>query len=92
MYLVNFSCRSLDGGNRRLSNIAKRILERIRPDDIVLLHDSRPPEESLIPVWLNEIENLLIGIETKGLMVLPLSELIGKPVMISMVGGVEEAR
>jgi len=92
MYLVNFSCRSLDGGNRRISNIAKRILERIRPDDIVLLHDSRPPDESLIPVWLNEIENLLVGIETKGLMVLPLSELIGKPVMISMVGGVEEAR
>ena len=92
MYLVNFSCRALDGGNRRISNIAKRILERIRPDDIVLLHDSRPPEESLIPVWLNEIENLLAGIETKGLKVLPLSELIGKPVMISRVGGIEEAR
>ena len=92
MYLVNFSCRALDGGNRRISNITKRILERIRPDDIVLLHDSRPPDESLIPVWLNEIENLLAGIETKGLMVLPLSELIGKPVMISRVGGIEEAR
>ncbi len=46
----------------------------------------------LIPDWLNEIENLLAGIEAKGLMVLPLSELIGKPVMISMIGGVEEAR
>ena len=90
MYLVNFSCRSLDGGNRRISNIAKRILKRIRPDDIVLLHDSRPPDEGLIPVWLKEIENLLAGIETKGLMVLPLSELIGKPVMISIIGGVNE--
>jgi len=92
MYLVNFSCRALDGGNRRISNIAKRILKRIRPDDIVLLHDSRPPDENLIPVWLNEIENLLAGIETKGLMVLPLSELIGKPVMISRFGGIEQAR
>jgi peptidoglycan/xylan/chitin deacetylase (PgdA/CDA1 family) len=91
MYLVNFSCRSLDGGNRRISNIAKRILKRIRPDDIVLLHDSRPPDESLIPVWLNEIENLLAGIETKNLVVLPLSELIGKPVMISKGDGVAEA-
>ena len=92
MYLVNFSCRPLDGGNRRISNIAKKILKRIRPDDIVLLHDGRPPDPSLIPTWLNEIENLLTGIETKGLMVIPLSELIGKPVMISRVGGVEEAR
>jgi peptidoglycan-N-acetylglucosamine deacetylase len=91
MYLVNFSCRALDHGNRRTSNIAKRILDRIRPDDIVLLHDSRPPDESVIPAWLNEIENLLVGIETKGLMVLPLSELIGKPVMITMLGGGEEA-
>jgi peptidoglycan/xylan/chitin deacetylase (PgdA/CDA1 family) len=92
MYLVHFSCRPLDSGNRRISNIAKRILKRIRPDDIVLLHDNRPPDEGLIPVWLNEIEILLAGIETKGLTVLPLSELIGKPVMISKVGGVEEAR
>ena len=92
MYLVNFSCRPLDGGNRRINNIAKKILNRIRPDDIVLLHDIRPPDERLIPAWLNEIENLLTGIETKGLMVLPLSELIGKPVMVSKIGEVEETR
>ena len=90
MYLVNFSCRPLDGGNRRISNIAKKILDRIRPDDIILLHDCRPPDESLITAWLNEIENLLVGIEAKGFMVLPLSELIGKPVMVSIIGGVEE--
>ena len=92
LYLVNFSCRPLDGGNRRINNIAQKILNRIGPDDIVLLHDNRPPDEGLIPAWLNEIELLLAGIETKGLMVLPLSELIGKPVMVSKVGGVEEAR
>jgi peptidoglycan/xylan/chitin deacetylase (PgdA/CDA1 family) len=83
MYLVNFSCRSLDGGNRRIPNIAQRILERIRPDDIVLLHDNRPPDNSLIPVWLNEIADLLSGFEKKGIKVLPLSDLIGKPVMVS---------
>jgi peptidoglycan/xylan/chitin deacetylase (PgdA/CDA1 family) len=92
MYVVNFSRRPLDGGNRRISNIAKRILKRLRPDDIVLLHDIRPPDKSLIPVWINEIENLLTGIEAKGLMVLPLSELIGKPVMISKDGSIEEAK
>jgi len=83
MYLVNYSCRPMDGGNRRISNIANKILKRIGPDDIVLLHDNRPPDEGLIPIWLKEIELLLAGLETKGLMVLPLSELIGKPVMIS---------
>ena len=83
MYAVNFSCRPLDGGNRRISNLAQKILDRIRPDDIVLLHDLRPPDESLIPAWLNEIELLLAGIETKGLTVWPLSELIGKPIMKS---------
>jgi len=82
MYLVNFSCRPLDGGNRRISNLSKKILDRIRPDDIVLLHDLRPPDESFISAWLNEIEILLVGIDAKGLAVLPLSELIGKPVMI----------
>jgi len=92
MYLVNFSCRPLDGGNRRISNIASRTLKRIRPDDIVLLHDNRPPDEGLIPAWLKEIDLLLAGIENKGLMVLPLSDLIGKPVMISMIGGSEEAK
>ncbi len=91
MYLVNFSCRPLDGGNRRLNKMAQRILNRVRPDDIILLHDSRTPDEGLIAVWLNEIENLLAGIETKGLAVLPLSELIGRPVMIYQDGRVDEA-
>jgi hypothetical protein len=69
-----------------------RVLKRIRLDDIVLLHDNRPLDNSLIPVWLKEIKNLLTGIETKGLMVLPLSEVIGKPVMITTIGEVEEER
>jgi hypothetical protein len=83
MYLVNFSCRPLDGGNRRIGNIADSILKRIRPDDIILLHDSRPPDEGLIPDWLKEVDRLLSGLKTKGLAVLPLSEIIGRPVMIS---------
>ena len=83
MYLVNFSCRPLDGGNRRIGNIADSILKRIRPDDIILLHDSRPPDKNLIPDWLKEVDRLLSGLKTKGIAVLPLYEIIGKPVMIS---------
>ena len=72
--------------------MAQKILKRIRADDIVLLHDNRPLDEGLIPAWLKEIELLLTGIEARDIIVLPLSELIGKPVMMSKVGGVEEAR
>ncbi len=85
MYTVNFSCRALDVGNRRVKQLAEKILKRIQPDDIVILHDIRPKEEPLLPYWLNELELMLSGIEQKGLAILPLSEIIGKPVM-QMIG------
>ena len=82
VYLVNFSCRAFDGGNRWIENLSGRILKRVRPDDIILLHDSRPKYENTIPQWLNEIELLLSGLKSRGLTVLPLSEIIGKPVQV----------
>jgi len=81
MILVNFSCRPMDGGNRHLNNLATRVLRRVRGDDIVLLHDKRPPDESRIPVWLKEVEAIVDGIEAKGMKIVSLSELIGMPVM-----------
>lgn len=87
MHLVNFSCRPLDGGNRRLKNLAAKILKHVRPDDIILLHDGKPPNEGLIPQWLNEIECLLAGLTAEGFAVLPLSELIGRPVMMTEKDG-----
>jgi len=76
---VEFSCRAIDGGNRWIKNIAKKILNRIQPGDIVALHDASPPSPSLLPAWLNEIALLLNGIKTKGLAVLPLAEIIDRP-------------
>lgn len=81
LYIVNFSCRAPDGGNRWIKNISKKILRRIRPGDIVALHDVRPPKASLCADWLNELELTLAGIRAKGLAVLPLSEIIERPVM-----------
>jgi hypothetical protein len=49
-------------------------------------------KEGLIPARLKEIELLLAGIETKGLMVLPLSELIGNPPAIIAVSVVLKSR
>jgi peptidoglycan/xylan/chitin deacetylase (PgdA/CDA1 family) len=92
MYLVNFSCRPLDGGNRRIKNLAAKVLRRVGPDDIILLHDSMPPNGRLIPRWLHEIENLLIGLAAEGFKILPLSELIGKPVMLTEIDGGRAAK
>ncbi len=83
MYIVNFSCRAFDGGNRWIKNISRKILNSIRPDDIILLHDTRQKNEVLFLRWLNEIELILKGLEDRGLTVLPLSDIIGRPVMIA---------
>jgi len=85
VYIINFSCRAFDGGNRWIENISRNILKRIRPDDIVLLHDIRQKNERLTLHWLNEIELILMGLKNKGLSVLPLSEIIGRPVMIPII-------
>ncbi len=87
VYIINFSCRAFDGGNRWIKNISRNILNRIRPDDIVLLHDIRQKNELLTLYWLNEIELILMGLKDRSLAVLPLSDIIGKPVMIPAVNG-----
>jgi peptidoglycan/xylan/chitin deacetylase (PgdA/CDA1 family) len=87
MFVVNFSCRARDGGNRWIKNLSGRILKRLRADDILLLHDLLPTPPSLLPYWVNEVDLILKGIRDKGLEVLPLAELIGRPVMIE-VGGI----
>jgi len=81
LYAVNFSCRAFDGGNRRIRNLSKKILKRVRPDDIILLHDTKPMNDHLLSCWLKEMDQILTGIEKKGLKVLPLSTLIGRSVM-----------
>ncbi len=89
-YIVNFSCRAFDGGNRWISNLSKKILKRIRPGDIVLLHDVSPPKPFRCTLWLNEIELILSGIKEKGLTILPLAEIIGRPVMIMKNDGAKK--
>jgi peptidoglycan/xylan/chitin deacetylase (PgdA/CDA1 family) len=86
MFVVNFSCRAREGGNRWIRNLSGRILERLRADDIVLLHDLPPTPPSLLPYWLNEVDLILKGIRDRGLEVLPLADLIGKTVMRAEFG------
>jgi peptidoglycan/xylan/chitin deacetylase (PgdA/CDA1 family) len=92
MYIVNFSCRACDGGNRWIKNISKKILKRARPGDIVVLHDVRPHKQSLFTYWLNEMDLIVSGLKEKGLAVLPLAEIIGRPVMITKTGDPNKER
>jgi len=84
MTLVNFSCRPMDRGNRRLGGIAARVLKRVQEGDIVLLHDRKPPDPNRLPDWLKEIADIMDGIQARGMKVVPLSDLIGMPVMVRL--------
>ncbi|HKI48007.1 MAG TPA: polysaccharide deacetylase family protein, partial [Desulfobacteria bacterium] len=82
MIAVNFSRRGMDAGNRRLKGLSKRVLKDLGNDHIVALHDVMPKKHgALKQLWLKEVENVLQGIKDRGFKVLPLSDLIGKPIM-----------
>ncbi len=82
MTCIHYRCRGPDMGNRRIRGLSGKILKKIRPGDIVLLHDSCPnPVDFKVEQWLGEIEKILDGISGKRLEVVPLPELIRRPVM-----------
>jgi peptidoglycan/xylan/chitin deacetylase (PgdA/CDA1 family) len=82
LFIVNFSRRAGDMGNRRVKHLAERILKRLRWGDIVMLHDIYPKKEDLTACWREQIETVLAGIRQKGLAVVPLTTLIDRPVML----------
>ncbi len=83
MIAVNFSCRGMDAGNRRIKGLSKRILRHLGPGHIIALHDVMPKgHESKTLLWIKEVERVLQGIKDRGFEVLSLSEMIGQPVMI----------
>ena len=79
--VVNYSCRAFDLGNKRVRGLAFRLLKRVRPGDIILLHDIMPGQNTDLQIWLNEVEKVISGLKAMGLQVVPLEELIGLPVM-----------
>ncbi len=54
------------------------------------MHDVMPPRESHFAYLLNEMDLIVSGLREKGLAVLPLAEMIDRPVMITNTG--EEER
>jgi len=81
LYVVNFSCRAFDRGNRRIGHLAEKILSHVKADDIVLMHDSDAGGKDRIQQWIGEVEKILAGLPAKGLKAIPLSRLTGWPVM-----------
>ena len=80
MFCVNFSCRAYDRGNRRIIGLAARLLAKVAPGDIILLHDVTPRQGD-VDQLLGEFETLIGGLREHGLEILPLARLIGKEVM-----------
>jgi uncharacterized membrane protein/peptidoglycan/xylan/chitin deacetylase (PgdA/CDA1 family) len=77
---VTFRVRPLDFSNTRLEGLAQRMLRRIAPGDLVMLHDVSPGPDRL-ENWLAEVREILAGLRTAGLAVVPLEDLLGIPVM-----------
>lgn len=80
MFCVTFSCRAADFGNRRIKDLSVKILRRVKPDDIILLHDTPPSKDQDRALLLSEIEKILQGLKAKNLKVVPLADLTGKKI------------
>jgi peptidoglycan/xylan/chitin deacetylase (PgdA/CDA1 family) len=83
---VNFSRRGFDRGNRRVEGLAGRLLDGVRPGDILLLHDVSPPGREGTEAWFREVRELLRGLRERSLEVVLLSDLIGQSVMERSTG------
>lgn len=74
---VSFSCRAFDHGNRKISNLALRITSKLKPGDIILLHDIEPDTKAAVEQWEKEIQRLFITLKKDTFEIVPLELLIG---------------
>lgn len=80
MYCVNYSCRAVDFGNRRIGRLAEKVLKSVSRGDIIALHDVAP-RNAPAGRLLAEFDTLLRGLKERDLEVVPLDRLIGREVM-----------
>ena len=80
---VTFSCRVHDRGNRNIDNLAARVLQRLRPGQILLLHDNPPRTKNNIDLWYRELDTLFSSLR-QSYRVMPLANLINTPVMVPL--------
>ena len=78
---VTFSCRAFDRGNRNIDNLARKILARLQPGNIIMLHDLPPHKEALSDYWQKELDSLFHTL-AQNHHIVALEQIIGRPVMI----------
>ncbi|MCW5208080.1 polysaccharide deacetylase family protein, partial [Desulfobulbus sp. US2] len=77
---VNYSCRALDRGNRNIAGLSEKIISRLRPGDIIMLHDLPAFQEEDSDLLYREFDCLFRMLAEK-YMVIPLEEALQRPVM-----------
>ncbi len=80
---VTYSCRAFDRGNRNIHRLADKILRRLRPGDIIMLHDLPTCRNAESDEWVKELEQLFVAL-AKDYDVVPLAQLIDRPVNIAV--------
>lgn len=77
---VNYSCRAFDRGNRNIVNLAAKILGKIQPGDIIMLHDLPLPTKEQAVYWQKELDHLFYQL-TLNYPHTSLEKILGQPVM-----------
>lgn len=77
---VNYSCRALDRGNRKINNLSEKILNRLQPGDIIMLHDLPPYQIHLSDYWGKELDRFFIALKNS-FTVESLEKILKRPVM-----------
>ncbi|OGQ98122.1 MAG: hypothetical protein A2521_11065 [Deltaproteobacteria bacterium RIFOXYD12_FULL_57_12] len=83
---ITYSCRAFDGGNRNVRDLAGRILRRLRPGHIIMLHDLPPQRQTSAGYWQKELDRLFAALKDN-YQVVSLEEIIRQPVMMNELDG-----
>jgi peptidoglycan-N-acetylglucosamine deacetylase len=78
LQIIAWSVHSRDTAGRRWQSVARRVLNRVRGGDIVLLHDGHAAEGRHRTHAVNALPLILCGLQAQGLQPVTVSELLGK--------------
>lgn len=74
--VIMWSCHARDTGSARAVQIADRVLGRVRPGDIVLLHDGHDRRDAHRLETAEAVQRILAGLKARGLQAVTVSELL----------------
>ncbi|MDU9047495.1 MAG: polysaccharide deacetylase family protein [Candidatus Electrothrix sp. Rat3] len=77
---VNYSCRAFDRGNRHIGGLSEKIISKLRPRDIIMLHDLPAFQKEDSELLRREFDRLFNMLATEHT-VIPLEEILQRPVM-----------